>query len=176
MGRLDRIKAAQEASKANGFNPLDLNEGNVQAIFNRCIAKEGTSDDQCFSSILFSTLRGYSLEAERRVVFDKERTRANKKNIQYLYGQLKNIHSHSEELQINDAFYSYSGKVWTSNKGILLEFLYLGAINDEHPLMTIFDSKTDSAMLITDNLKPTLSPKDPNFPAWWEKHKSEWEV
>ena len=90
--------------------------------------------------------------------------------------RLKNIHSHSEELRINDAFYSYSGKVWTSNKGILLEFLYLGAINDEHPLMTIFDSKTDSAMLITDNLKPTLSPKDPNFPAWWEKHKSEWEA
>lgn len=22
---------------------------------------------------------------------------------------------------------------------------------------------------------PTLSPKDPNFPAWWEEHKSEWE-
>lgn len=22
---------------------------------------------------------------------------------------------------------------------------------------------------------PTLSPKDPNFPEWWEKHKSEWE-
>ena len=42
VGRLDRIKAAQEASKANGFNPLDLNEGNVQAIFNRCIATEET--------------------------------------------------------------------------------------------------------------------------------------
>lgn len=24
-------------------------------------------------------------------------------------------------------------------------------------------------------VKPTLSPKDPNFPAWWEQHKSEWE-
>jgi hypothetical protein len=79
VGRLDRIKAAQEASKANGFNPLDLNEGNVQAIFNRCIAKEGTPDDKCFSSILFSTLRGYSLDAERRVVFDKEQTLINKK-------------------------------------------------------------------------------------------------
>lgn len=21
----------------------------------------------------------------------------------------------------------------------------------------------------------TLSPNDPNFPAWWEEHKSEWE-
>ena len=171
----DELKKAKRENEGK-FKPLELCEMNVQAIFNRCIAVEGTPDDQCFGSILFSTLRRYSLEAERRVVFDKERTRANKKNIQYLYGQLKNIHSHSEELQINDAFYSYSGKVWTSNKGILLEFLYLGAINDENPLMTIFDSKTDSAMLITDNIKPTLSPKDPNFPAWWEAHKAEWEA
>ena len=30
-------------------------------------------------------------------------------------------------------------------------------------------------MLDSDIIKPTLSPKDPNFPAWWEAHKSEWE-
>ena len=28
----------------------------------------------------------------------------------------------------------------------------------------------------TDTGMSTLSPKDPNFPAWWEKHKSEWEA
>ena len=27
--------------KQEGFQPLELNEGNVQAIFNRCLAKEG---------------------------------------------------------------------------------------------------------------------------------------
>ena len=27
--------------KAEGFHPIDLNEDNVQAIFNRCVAKEG---------------------------------------------------------------------------------------------------------------------------------------
>ena len=172
---LNKAKAAKEEI-LKFFTPLELNEGNVQAIFNRCIAKEGTPRDKCVGSILFSTLSVYILEAERRVVFDKERTRANKKNIQYLYGQLKNIHSQNSDLQINDAFVTYMDKNWTSNKGILLEFLYLGAINDGHPLMTIFDSKTNSAMLVTDNITPTLSPKDPAFPAWWETHKSEWEA
>lgn len=177
MGLKDKmIKKANELEERRPrFTPLELNEGNVQAIFNRCIATEGTPDDKCYSSILFSTLRGYSLAAERRVVFDKERTQANKKSIKYLYGQLKTVHSRTKELQINDAFYSYSGKAWTSNKGVLLEFLYLGAINDEHPLMSIFDSKTDSALLALESIKPTLSPKDPAFPAWWEAHKSEWE-
>ena len=60
---------------------LDLNETNVQAIFNRCIAKEGTPEDQCFNSILFSRLRGYSPDAERIVVFNRENFLANKKYI-----------------------------------------------------------------------------------------------
>ena len=70
----------------------ELTEANVQTIFNRCIAKEGTPEDQCFNSILFSRLRGYSPDAERIVVFDREKMLANKNNIQYLYGQLKNVH------------------------------------------------------------------------------------
>lgn len=176
MGLKDKLKKYNEEHKDDGFHPLELNEGNVQAIFNRCMAKEGTPDDKCFYSILFSRLRGYSSDDERMVVFDKEQVSANKKSIEYLYGQLENIHSHIKELQINDAFHSYSGKVWTSNKGILLEFLYLGGINDEHPLISIFDSKTNSTMIDIDTIKPTLSPKDPAFPAWWEAHKAEWEA
>ena len=67
-----------ENFKVTGFKPLELNEGNVQAIFNRCIAKEGTPEDQCFNSILFSRLRGYSPDAERIVVFNRENFLANK--------------------------------------------------------------------------------------------------
>ena len=155
---------------------LELNEANVQAIFNRCIAKEGTPEDQCFNSILFSRLRGYSPDAERIVVFNRENFLANKKYIQYLYGQLKNVHAGNKTLQINDAFLTYSGMHWTTNKGVLLEFLYLGAINDGHSLLAAFDGKANnSTILNTDIIKPTLSPKDPAFPAWWEQHKAEWE-
>ena len=70
------------------FTPVDLNEDNVQAIFERCIAREGTPEDQCFNSILFSRLRGYSPDAERIVVFDRENFLANKKYIQYLLSYL----------------------------------------------------------------------------------------
>ena len=163
-----------------GFRPIDLNEANVQAIFNRCIAKEGTPEDQCFNSILFSRLRGYSPDAERMVVFNRENFLANKKNIQYLYGQLKNVHAGNGTLQINEAFLTYSGTHWTTHKGVLLEFLYLGAANDGHALISIFDARTDfcdkpnSAFLSAH--KPTLSPKDPAFPAWWEAHRAEWEA
>ncbi|WP_298736348.1 hypothetical protein [uncultured Subdoligranulum sp.] len=32
----------------------------------------------------------------------------------------------------------------------------------------------DGQKASTMKLKPTFSPKDPNFPAWWEAHKAEW--
>ena len=125
MGRLDRIRQVQQ--KSQGSISLDLNEGNVEKIFKSCIAKKETPDDKCIKSVLFSRLAGYSPDAERMVSFDKEQMLTNKKCIQYLYGQLKNIHSQNGILQINDAFKSYQGTNWTTNKGILLEFLYLGA-------------------------------------------------
>lgn len=54
--------------------------------------------------------------------------------------------------------------------GIIMELLHLGvATGSISPFLA--DSKT--AALIA--YKHTLSPKDPNFPAWWEEHKSEWE-
>ena len=55
-------------------------------------------------------------------MFNRENFLANKKKIQYLYGQLKNVHAGNDNLQINEAFLTYSGTHWTTNKGVLLEF------------------------------------------------------
>ena len=41
-------------------------------------------------------------------------------------------------------------------------------------LLTLFNAKFNGTSLYAP-IKPTLSPKDPNFPAWWEEHKAEWE-
>ena len=35
-------------------------------------------------------------------------------------------------------------------------------------------NNSNGAMLLP--VLPTLSPKDPAFPAWWEEHKAEWEA
>ena len=99
----------------------------------------------------------------------------NKQAITYLYGQLKNVHCKDSNLKIEDAFFSYRGDKWTSDNSCLLKLLYLAAAQDTHFISPI-DAKTGSTLLAVDALKPTLSPKDPNFPAWWEEHKAEWET
>ena len=158
-----------------GFRPIDLNEDNVQAIFNRCLATEDTLKEKVSRSILFSRTLGYTPEDEIVFYFDKDKLLDNRKSIEYLFGQLKNTHEKSENLRMQNASYNYQGRKWTDNKTHMLELLYLGCTM-ETLLISPFYAKSGSTSLAVERLHPTLSPKDPKFPAWWEAHKSEWEA
>lgn len=177
MGLKDKMlkKAREIEERRPQFTPLELNEGNVQAIFNRCLATDETSKDNVSRSILFSRTLGYKPRDEIVFYFDRNKLLANKANIEYLYGQLKCSHQKLRDISIEASFYNYSGTKWTNNKAHLLELLYLGC-TDEIDFISPFNAKTSSAVFAPNEIKPTLSPKDPAFPAWWEAHKAEWEA
>ena len=92
--------------------------------------------------------------------------------IKYLYGQLSLIHKGQYFITSEQGKIKYGDTQWTENNGVLMEFFHLGA--GAH-IMTPFVAKVQRAGLVN-TLVPTLSPKDPAFPAWWEQHKSEWET
>lgn len=161
--------------KSDIFKPIELNEGNVQAIFNRCLVNKNSKNIS--TTILFSEIMGYSKENEVVINFDKDILLENKSNIEYLYGQLNVIHTEANKrkrLSVNDFKTDYVGNVWSQSKSSLLELLYLG-INSVSSLGYPFSKVDGDTTIISRDIKPTLSPKDPNFPAWWEEHKSEWE-
>lgn len=157
------------------FMPLDLNEGEVQAIFNRCLRKEDSKE--ITRTTLFSRVLGYAPEDEIEIAFDKNVLLENEQNIRYLYGQLKTVHtaeSKTKKLSVNDFKTTYQDNIWSQSKSSLLELLYLGC-NSALGLGYRFSKKDNNTTIISSDIKPTLSPKDPNFPVWWEEHKSEWE-
>ena len=100
--RAKALKKNEEDRKI--FLPLDLNEGNVQAIFNRCLATKDDDRDKLYGSELFQRDLGYD-EDSKPVYFSKGRLEQNRKNILYLLGQLKTVHE-------NDLKIAYD----TSNK------------------------------------------------------------
>ena len=55
--------------KAEDFHPIDLNEDNVQAIFNRCLKTDETKNFE--NVILYTTDFGFE-ETENPIVFDKD--------------------------------------------------------------------------------------------------------
>ena len=106
------------------------------------------------------------------VLFDKKKIEQEKKAIQYLYGQLLNRHQGKNSISLNEIFQTYNGKTWAESNGAALKFLHLGSATTS---IMPFDCQTKVAPLPF-LYPPTLSPKDPAFPAWWEEHKAEWET
>ena len=61
--------------RQEGFHPLELNEDNVRAIFERCLATDDTKN--LTAPILFALKNGYS-EDSKPIVFDKDKITANR--------------------------------------------------------------------------------------------------
>lgn len=169
---LNKAKAAMEEI-LKSFTPLELNEANVQAIFNRCLAKEDSREISYVA--LFPTTHGYEAGAETQIQFDTAALVEKKREIEYLFGQLQEAHraERPKRLTLDDYNTTYLGSYWTSNKSALLKFLYLG-VNPKILCIAPFRAES-STSIMAPAVKPTLSPKDPAFPAWWEAHKGEWE-
>lgn len=173
MGFFDDDEFETLLAESNKFKPQELNEANVQAIFNRCLAKADSKHISAGS--LFPPSHGYAQGAERVIQFDLDLLLKNKKSIKYLYGQLHLVHTSQtgKRVTIDDYNMTYTGNHWTRDKTTMLQFLYLGvtaAINTVLPF-----NAEDSTSILNPPITPTLSPKDPAFPAWWEAHKGEWE-
>lgn len=167
-------KKLAEAQLREKYSGWELTEGNVQAIFNRCLAKEEATERA--SAILFSRATGFSSKDVKIINFDKEKLLANRKNIEYLFGQLEAVHNSNNshvKLPLADMIKRYDGTLWTNETDPLFKLGYLGVapeISIVNPVLA-----KDRSTVIDGETKPTLSPKDPNFPAWWEAHKGEWE-
>lgn len=156
-------------AESNQFKPQELNEANVRAIFNRCLAKEGEATT--YAQVLQTPLAGKDSELIR---FSKERIRANSKNISYLFGQLHAVHRRDRLILLEYGIMNYNEVKWTTNGGILLKLYELGMVNLNIKAFSLQEDKKSLVTNISTN-RPTLSPKDPAFPAWWEAHKAEWE-
>ena len=167
---LNKAKAAMEEI-LKSFTPLELNEANVQAIFNRCLATDDIPNADVQLSILFEKVMGYD-EDSKPMAFRKSTIGKNKKNILYLIGQLNSVHHGSREITAKESIYKYDGEKWTSETVTIMMLYHLARAID---CISPFVKESNRAMT-EPVVKPTLSPKDPNFPTWWEAHKGEWEA
>ena len=127
------------------------------------------------TATVYSLALGYSEEeASIPIEFDTQKLMNNEKSIEYLYGQLECVHSGknaTDKLSIDDFKKTYLGKTWYTTKAALMGLLYLGA----RKLIIPFSKRDGDKTILSKFVKPTLSPKDPAFPEWWEQHKAEWE-
>ena len=156
--------------RQEGFHPLELNEGNVRAIFERCLATDDTKN--LTAPILFALKNGYS-EDSKPIVFDKDKIAANSATIEYLFAQLHDVHTSKGFIAPMSVTIKYDKSTWTQSKGIILKFLHLGYAAH---LFNAFSRVEHDSKAVLFPINPALSPKDPAFPAWWETHQKQWKI
>lgn len=124
---------------------MELNEGNVQAIFNRCLAKEGGPKEHVKNG------------------FDVNELIANIAQIKYMSGQLLCVHqAKSCVLMGKELCKGYRGTEWTDSVNFAYKLLNMAIALD----LIVYDGKETITL---DMMVPTLSTKDPNFGEWYAK-------
>lgn len=101
--------------------------GEVWALFNRRLAKV-VSKETSFSHLYLKEL-GYEKE-DTSGVFDKNIILANKKNIEYLFGQLYAVHHGQLQLKEEDFYITYKDEKWITDRVSIMQLIYLATAND----------------------------------------------
>lgn len=149
--------------KETKFNGIDLNETNVEAIFNNCLPTSETQRKQ--GIILFRRDFGFK-EDSAIIIFDEDKLNKYYPSISFLFGQLDAVKTPSTKVNPQNAFLKYDGTVWTKNSAVLMKFFHLGAASG---ILTPFDAQDKSAIILAST--PTLSPKDTNFTEWFKSYQ-----
>lgn len=176
MGLKDKLKKYNEQHSEEQFHPIELTEGNVQAIFNRCLAKEEKDSGDSFPIRILS--KELTSKETPLVFLSDKNISLNDQNIKYLLGQINIFHqNYNNRLILQEGFKKYDETFWTKDYDNLFQLyaLALGSGYFRDFLQLTEGTKKGIILTRTATIQPTLSPKDPNFPAWWEEHKSEWE-
>ncbi len=155
----------------NNFKPLDLNKGSVAHVFNKCLY---TAESKNHTASIFQLAsQGYPKDSDP-IFFDKDAIDANRDLINFLLGQLNDAHKGPlTESNVQTLFIKYTGEPWTKDGTALLKLIHLAFANMSIAPFSADRDRTFLLSFVADN--PTLSPKDPNFPEWWEQNKSKWE-
>lgn len=146
--------------KFNDDDILDLNEESIKKLFAYCVATKDSNPEDIMSTRFIEKSSSYPIPD---MYFLKDKIKEKSNSIRYLLGQLKTIHSHDLSMSLTDGFYKYDNSIWTQNKMFLFSLYYMGNAARIFPL---FSDSSDGLIAILENypeLKPTLSPNDPNF-------------
>ena len=149
------------------FKPLDLNYLAVTSLFKKCLA---TEDSKNYIPARWQRKEEGYPEVSPLILFDAEAFNANKHKIEYILGQLLDVHKGKYIVTPNSLFKKYTGDLWTTDGVTLMKLIHLALANATWDFCV--PPNDESAFL--HDVEPTLSPKDPNFPEWWEQNKSKW--
>ena len=143
-----------------------LNATYINALFKDCLIKD--TDRQHIAAVLFQKEQGFN-EDSRPIFFDKEIVDNNKKTIDYVLGQLKDVYEGKNSTSMKTVVNKYDNTIWTENRNVIVAFLHLAlAAGSISPL----NAKTGRIDFI-EALMPTKDVFDAEYGNWYSQNKEE---
>ena len=115
--------------------------------------------------VLFQQNNGFEQDS-KPVFFDEYIVDNGKQGIEYLFGQLKDVHDGKMIITMNSAMQRYDG-AWTSNQNAILALLHIGLAAG-----LIEPYKKDAGARLTHPIIPTMHTLDKDFPQWYRANKA----
>lgn len=97
------------------FTPIELTNENVDKIFNEIAVEENERS---------TPVRLYAEDNEPNVDLDFEGLKAHSKDIAYICGQLKSVHTEEQYIKLPDIAIKYNGKSWVKDKASFMKLFF----------------------------------------------------
>lgn len=146
------------------YTPFPLDDFSVHSVFNVTIAQPITTN--FVTCVLLKKENGFS-EDSTPIVFDKDVLDRYQSKIEFMLGQLKDIHDQKKSTTSSSVAIRYDEQEWTNNSTTILEILHLACASG---LLSYPDAKTSSLNFLKE-IYPTVSLKDVKFRGWQKEHK-----
>ena len=134
---------------------LDLECLNL--IFRNSLAQNASKS--IIKVVLYPKAYGFTQDS-KPIFFDESILNKNKQQIEFLFGQLKDVHDGKMIITMNSAMQRYDG-AWTNNPNVVLALLHLGLAAG-----LIEPYKKGVGAKLTHPIIPTLYTEDLNFGKW----------
>ena len=146
------------------YDPANLRADLINAIFKTTLAKR--TSYSVIKCVLFQKEKGFPNDS-KPVFFDELELEIITPKLEYLMGQLKDVHEHKKAITPQSVIKRYDNSTWVDNQNTLLEFLHLVCATG---LVAPIDAKTSNLDFL-EEFYPTICVSDPIFLKWQAEHK-----
>lgn len=146
------------------FFPATLSSSSVNETFKACVADQDSTE--VIKCVLFKKSNGFPQDS-RPIFFDKKLLEKRIPKLEFMLGQLKDVHDQQTQTNTTSIKIKYDNTIWAKNNQALLEFLHMCyAANLISPIQ-----QKDSSIQFLTTLYPTVSPVDPKYFDWSAENK-----
>ena len=146
------------------YMPNGLSADTIKSYFNQTLATRQSK--HIIKCVLFQKANGFPSDS-KPIFFDEDLIEHIKPSLEFMMGQLKDVHDGNDHITPQSATKRYDNITWIQDQNSLLSFLHLACAAE---LIAPINAQNSNLKFLED-IYPTIAVLDPSFKKWEQEHK-----